>query len=254
MLSKNKISKAMDKYQDYISYGFFRDDKIIEGKNTNVFFPSASIIKVFLLYYVLKNTERFSEYLELSNLKVTDDSLLIFFINQKIPLDASLSLMIDVSDNSVANYIVDTVGMESLNLFFWEEGFKRTKLERKFLDFEAQKKGLENTTSVEDIVLLLYKVLIANSLKPAEKSLFDSIMKKQFDRSKCNLYLPESLQTGGKSGTLDNVWNDFIYFTHNNELVIICFLTHNLPLFLSRELVSSYTYHIVNDILGHSLL
>jgi len=249
MLSKNKISKSIVKYQDYIAYGFLQGDMIMECKNTNVSFPSASIIKVFLMYYALKNRGDFSDYLETSNLKLTDDSLLIFFVNQKIPFEASLSLLIDVSDNSIANYIVDKVGMEKLNLFFWQEGFKKTKLERKFLDFEAQKKGLENSTCVDDIFLLLYKVITGDSLKPAEKYIFDSIMKKQFDRSKCNLYLPESLQTGGKSGTLNNVWNDFIYFTHNNKLVIICFLTHDLPLFLSRELIPSYTYHAVKGIL-----
>lgn len=239
----------MAKYQDCLAFCFVRNWDFIDGKNTNASFPSASIIKVFLMYYALKNRGDFSDHLEISKLKLPDDSLLVFFLNQKIPFEASLSIMIDVSDNSIANYIVDTVGMEKLNQFFWQEGFKHTKLERKFLDFEAREKGLENTTCVDDIFLLLYKVFVGNSLKPADKSLFDSIMKKQFDRSKCNLYLPESLQTGGKSGTLNNVWNDFIYFTDNNELVIICFLTHDLPLVISRELISSYTYHAVMEIL-----
>jgi beta-lactamase class A len=251
MLSKIEISDAFTAHSERLAYGISIDGKVVESKNSGQPFPSASVIKAFLLFYTLKNREDFKDYIETSKLKVTDDSIMNFFVNEKIPLEASLSIMISISDNCIANYIIDTIGMDKLNLFFKLEGFKHTRVERNFLDFDAQKKGMENTICVDDVFLLLEKVFYTNSMKEKEKSLFDSIMKRQFDRSKCNLYLPESIQTGGKSGTLNNVWNDFIYFKHDNKIISVCFLSHDLPIILSRELISSYTYYSIRDILGY---
>lgn len=219
------------------------DDDLIDSHNFSSPFPSASVIKVFLLYYVLSHINEFPKDIETSNLTLPEDSLIRFFVPERIPLIGLLSLLIAVSDNYAANYILENVGINELNLFLKTEGFTMTKFKRHFLDFEARNRGLENVTSVSDIFNLLSKIFKDDGLKQHEKFLFDTLLKQKYDRSKCSLYLPESIISGGKSGVLDNVWNDFIYFYKNGVLVSVCFLTHDLPISLSRDLISSYTYH-----------
>lgn len=66
-----------------------------------------------------------------------------------------LELMIIVSDNTASNILLDIIGIENVNGFAKQIGCRHSRLERKFMDQDAQIDGFENYTSAQDMILLL---------------------------------------------------------------------------------------------------
>lgn len=62
--------------------------------------------------------------------------------------------MIIHSDNTATNLMIDRLGMDRVNRYLKEHGYKDTTLRRKMMDFDAAKKGAENMTTVRDVGLL----------------------------------------------------------------------------------------------------
>ena len=61
-----------------------------------------------------------------------------------------LEWMIVNSDNTATNAVIDVVGMDAVNDFVKRIGATQTVLQRKMLDFDAQKAGRDNLTSARD--------------------------------------------------------------------------------------------------------
>lgn len=61
-----------------------------------------------------------------------------------------LEWMIVNSDNTATNAVIDLIGMDAVNEFVKRIGATQTVLQRKMLDFEAQRAGRDNLTSARD--------------------------------------------------------------------------------------------------------
>ena len=247
MLSKDQVNQIIKDYSGRISIGGYQDQKALEQVNPNSERIAASIVKPYIFLYVLKNRGQFKNLIPMEEIQLTEDTILRYFRGSTLNLQGMLALMTDVSDNSVANYFLDKIGLNEMNQFLRKEGYQGTSFGRRFLDADARKSGRENRTTVSDLHKLFYDVLCGNVLTPEDRTLFTGIMKTQFDRSKFALYLPESIESGGKSGVLDNVWNDLIFFRHKEGTVFLIGLTENLPATVARDFLPSYAYHFVND-------
>ncbi len=173
-------------------------------------FPSASIIKLFILDYVLEHEKRLGAHVPSASLPMTDDSILNFFSGSTLTVRAMLSLMIDVSDNTATNYLIGRYGMDGINRHILSNGWRRTVLRRRMLDFEARAAGLENTTSLDETFDLIKRHV--QNTENRKSRLFLDMMLHQHDRSRIALLLPEGV-TGSKSGSLDNVYGDVAFIT-----------------------------------------
>lgn len=247
MLSREQLKQTIDEYGNKISLGAFVNNDEVEQINTAVRRTAASLIKPFIFYYVVKNRKAFDNLVSPEDIPLTQDTILRFFRGSKLTLNGLLSLMIDISDNSISNYFLDKIGIGAINNFLAAEGFAGTSFGRRFLDSEARKSGHENYTTVSDLRKLYSGILDGQFLVPEERKLFIDIMRTQFDRSKFAFYLPETIETGGKSGVLDNVWNDLIFFKRNEKTVLLIALTEDMPSTLGRDFLSSYSYHFVKE-------
>lgn len=247
MLNEEELQEILDRYEGRISYGTYVNWIPQESHNSGRRVTSASIIKCFLLYYVLKNRDEFRDQIPISEVNLTEDTVLRYFKGNTINLEAALALMIFVSDNTAANYFLDSIGMEKMNEFLLEEGFRKTSFGRRFLDFEAKKEGKENYTSVSDIKSLFEGILEGNKLDSDSVILFDSILKMQFDRTKLTFYFPESIMAGSKTGVLDNVWNDAVYFSHDGSTAFVAFFTENVPDIEARDMLASYGMKVLRE-------
>lgn len=234
------MQEIQNRHEGAISYGAYVDWEPKEEHDPGKKMVSASIIKSYLLYYVLKNRGEFREQIPVSEFILTEDTVLKYFSGNTINLDAALSLMICVSDNTAANYFLDSIGMGRMNEFLHDEHFTQTSFGRRFLDFDAKREGRENYTSVTDIVSLFQGILQRRTLNVESAELFDSLLKLQFDRAKLAFYYPESVVTGSKTGVLDNVWNDVIYFNVNGSIALVAFFTEGVPGVNARDLLASY--------------
>ncbi len=247
VLSRDQVDQVIKNFRDSISIGAYCDATAIEQVNPEVPRTAASIVKPFIFLYVLKHREEFQNMVKTVDIQLTDDTILRYFKGSSISLNGLLALMTDISDNSVANYFLDRIGIDKINKFLKEEGYPDTSFGRRFLDSEARKSGKENHTSVTDLYRLYHGIISGNTLRPEDRNLFISVMRTQFDRSKFALYLPESIETGGKSGVLENVWNDLIFFRHNDSNVILIGLTENLPDPIARDFLSAYSFHFIKE-------
>lgn len=245
MLTKDQVYSALNEFEGRVSLGAYVDGEPAEQLNADRKRTAASLIKPFIFYYAAKNRGKFDKIVSVEKIGLTDDTILRFFSGSSISLNGLLSLMIDISDNSVSNYFLDRIGLDTINGFLISEGFSGTSFGRRFLDSDARSSGHENYTTVADLYALFDGVLRGNLLEPEEKKLFEDIFRTQFDRSKFAFYLPETIESGGKSGVLDNVWNDLIFFSQKGKAILLIAMTEDLPRNIGRDLLASFSYHFV---------
>ncbi len=229
-----------EKYTNNVSVGIYKNFDIVYEFNQDARMMSASIIKIFILSYLLENNMIINS-IDLDHSKISEDSILKFL---KKPLNSEflMALMISESDNSAANYFIDFIGMNKLNSYFRQNGFKSTHISRHFLDYNAREHGNENFTSVSDIYNLFLH--LKNSVF-YEK--FLDLLYMQKDHSGCSLYFPDSIRMAGKSGLLDDVMSDIIIYSIDTGDYLYIVLTNRMPYRTARKLLTSYCYDIYKN-------
>lgn len=181
--------------------------------NSNAKVPSASIIKLFIfeMYFHLASTKQLD--LE-EKITIKDEEKVPFSIVSVLPSIHSYSikdlitLMIIQSDNTATNVLIDRLGIENINNFIKEQGYKSTILERKMMDFESAKKGKENYTCAEDVFLLFDKLYNGNLINKEYDSIMLQILKLQLDNAMMRMYLPDELEIAHKTGDISCVKHD----------------------------------------------
>lgn len=171
--------------------------------------PSASVIKVFIMQYIYESVSR--------NERALSDTL-----GDKSVLE-QVQRMIQYSDNAATNLLIDECGMETLNEFFAARGYTDTRLERRMLDFEAREQGLENYTSLNDVMKFL-KTLYENRTAPYWEDML-TILAGQTVRTKLPSQLPERVQVANKTGELEDVENDIglVFSAEGNfAIAVLC--------------------------------
>lgn len=107
------------------------------GVNADELFPTASIIKVPILlefYNQVASGELDPDEIHpLSNAdKVGGNGVLQFLSDEtRLTLEDWVKLMINLSDNTATNYMIDIVGMDRVNDLLMRLGLEKTKLLRK---------------------------------------------------------------------------------------------------------------------------
>ena len=83
-----------------------------------------------------------------------------------MPLIDYASLMINVSDNSSTNYLIDVLGMEKINDVCALMGLRTTRLARKMMDMEAFKAGKDSFTTPREMVAMFEELHMCKALTP----------------------------------------------------------------------------------------
>lgn len=135
--------------------------------NVDKVIPSASIIKLFVLWELFDRADKgdlkLDETILFDHDKAVDGGIL-----HKMSSGATLRLedlalfMLAVSDNTATNLLIDRLGIEKINATIQALGAKETVLGRKMLDFEARKAGKDNYTSARDVAMILGRILKGN--------------------------------------------------------------------------------------------
>ena len=182
----------------------FRDEALYSSGDSPRM-PAASVIKVFIMYYA---------YAQIESGELTADARI-----GGQSLHSLISLMIQRSDNTATNTLIDYFGMEALNQFFQEQGFTDTLLQRRMLDTAARSRGLDNYTSTGDAMAFLIRLYENRAYFPYDEML--DIMLGQEVRTKIHLLLPPDTPVASKTGELPDVENDMgLVFTENGTFAI----------------------------------
>jgi beta-lactamase class A len=141
----------------------------------------------------------------------------------RLTLAELCTLMLIVSDNTAANFILDLMGMGEVNETLSRLNLKRTKLARHFMDEAARASGRDNLTSAGDMLTLLS--LIRGNALPGGRRLREMLAAQQSFGELAEGWLPASATLAHKDGTLDGVVHDAGIISGPGGLAMYCILT-----------------------------
>ncbi|MBG9549324.1 serine hydrolase [Cytobacillus firmus] len=233
------------------------EDGFIE-KDADAIFSSASLIKVPILLAGLLQAEK--ELLQLeeevevaASARVGGSGVLQAMARDlKIKVTDLMTLMIIVSDNTATNLIIELLGIEKINQLFKDLGFNNTSLNRKMMDFEALKNGIDNTTTARDMVYGI-KALAEQKLlsgKYTEKALY-ILENQQFKNKLANTIDEEKVKVAGKTGELPGIEHDCAIFTHKRKTVCAAVLVDGLQNQAAGKEVLSAIGSRINQYITH---
>ena len=181
--------------------------------NADEVFPTASIIKVPILiefYYMVK--ARLLVPVEVHPLnradKVGGSGVLQFLSDSvELTLEDWAKLMINLSDNTATNYMIDIVGMERVNTLLTRLGLKETKLLRKMQAKDIDPDIQENLTTPREFSRLMNMIMnhVELDADVCEKTL--EVMKYYKDGI-IREALPDDFEVADKSGWMGAVQCD----------------------------------------------
>lgn len=208
---------------------FVKDMKtgeIIVSHNEGVPFPSASVIKLFILSYYA-DKENF--VLPVTRKDMVGTSVISELKLKEVTLSDALTFMIAFSDNTATNLLIKQAGFDSINAHIKDIGCESTLLARKMMDFTAREEGRENYTSLTDC----YRVMEKLSRSPAAMEM----LSKQKCLERLARYIFGSARLYLKGGDLADVFNDVgIIITPEGKKMFAGVLTHNYDKSLAKRL------------------
>jgi beta-lactamase class A len=211
--------------------------------------PTASVIKLTILFEALKQIEaetvHFDDTLMLKKSDQMPGSgvLRLFDTPRTLTLRDALTLMIDLSDNTATNLVIDHIGLQNIDARIQWLGLRNTWLYKKVFEppsgpmpSDQKQFGLGKTTAREMAGVMqrfltcdLHAPSIALPPTAAEQKLCDvatGMLKGQFDGNDIPRYL--SVPVANKTGALDDVRNDVgIVYAPNGPVIISAFTYDN---------------------------
>lgn len=135
-----------------------------------------------------------------------------------------LTKMLSASDNTAANVLIRTVGMEAVNAEAVRLGLSATRLNRLMMDEEAMASGVENYTSADDCALLLKMVYEGTLVSPEASALVLRALEQQEDAGGVLAGLPAGVPFAHKTGALTSCRHDggIVEGSHPFVLVVLC--------------------------------
>lgn len=214
--------------------------------NPDMVFPAASMIKVPIMYEIMKQAANRIIDLNASLVVTKDARVGGAGILQELRPDITMTvrelitLMIVLSDNTATNMLIDLVGMDAINKTMVDLGLKSTVLRRQMMDFDAARAGKENDTCASDVALLFGIIESRQNLPREYGTLMLDILKRQQVRDKLPFYLPEETVLANKTGTLAGVEHDGGILFLPKGSYIISILTADLEVnYQGLQLVAS---------------
>ena len=235
-LLESKVKKLLHSFAGKAS-------AVVETKNSRIDFngqeqmKSASTIKLAVLLEAYRQVDRnlldSYELVKLLPEDFTEGSGVLFHLDsiKELSINDLLALMIIVSDNTASNIAIRLVGIDKVNALLRELGCAETMLGRKFMDFGAAAKGLDNYTSAANLVTLLTAVDAEDLLSENSRSRVLHILRKQQLLANLHGRIDEDdeVTIASKSGSLPGVVNDAGIFEYRGNKVYAAVLLEESP-------------------------
>ena len=232
---QHKIKKIINKSEAVVGVAI-KDIKTGEQLliNEKEIFATASSIKIFVISEVYRQASE-------GKFKLTDvkpfpasarvaGSGVLSMLGEK---SVSLSirdycvLMMNLSDNSATNFLIDLVGMKNINDFAVKNGCNSAKLQRIMMDLQAAKEGRENIGTPFDFMTILEKLYRGEIVSKQASDDILSIMKLEKD-GWLKSRIPPSVPIANKAGDIDGIKCDHAVVYLENNPYIICVMTKML--------------------------
>lgn len=184
------------------------------NRNADEPFPSASVIKLAILVELFaqahEGTVDLAETRTLREEEKVDGSGVLK--EMRAPLDLTLEelarLMIVISDNTASNMLIDRLTTEAINDRLQTLGLTGTVLGRRFYDFEARARGLENLATPGDVTALLARIERRELVSATASEAMLAVLLRQQISDKIPALLPEGTKVANKTGTITGASHD----------------------------------------------
>ncbi len=144
---------------------------------------------------------------ELSNLQDSEADL-YSRIGQTMPIRELTRRMIVQSSNLATNLLIARVGADRVQATVEGLGARRMQVRRGVEDTKAFEAGLSNTTTAEDLMILLRAVATGNAASPPRCSEMIGILRDQEHRTVIPAGLPSGMVVAHKTGQISTVLHD----------------------------------------------
>ena len=182
------------------------------GVNEDLTLQSASLIKLLILYELLRQVDEGKISLEEPLGGTTVRSL--------------AESMIEVSDNAATNLLIDRLGFDNINAEAGHLDLEQTHLGRHMLDFTARARGEDNYTSASDMVTLLTDIWKGTLLSPGSRRFALYMLEHQQRNIKIPAALPSDVRVLHKTGELPGIQHDTgIVILPDGKVFVIAVLT-----------------------------
>jgi beta-lactamase class A len=171
-------------------------------------FPTASAIKLSVLYEMLKQAEAGSLQLDtpspVNRSQLAGGSgVLQHLTTPSLSLRDHATLMIMVSDNSSTNIVIQAVGMDKVNARMAALGLGDIRLRRLMMDAAAVKRGDENVASPQSLARIAELLWRGHDLKPESRDTALGMLK--LVSGSIRQAVPSRVPVYAKTGSLDGV-------------------------------------------------
>jgi beta-lactamase class A len=167
----------------------------------------------------------------LYNMDINDDSGdgLYKMIGKKLTIKALVYDMITYSSNLATNILIDLVDAKNVMQSMRELGAKDIQVLRGVEDDKAYQKGLNNTTTAYDLLLIFEKLANGKLInEKATKEMIDILLDQQFNEI-IPAHLPKDIKIAHKTGSITGVQHDSgIVFLADGRKYVLVLLSKNL--------------------------
>jgi beta-lactamase class A len=237
-----KISEEFDKHKGYYALAF---TDLLSGKTVFIHeretFHAASTMKTPVMIEVFKqaNAGKFSldDSITLKNefksivdgspfhLDSLVDSEFVLYkrLGKKIKIRDLVYEMITVSSNFATNILIDLVGAKNVTQTMRELGAKDINVLRGVEDTKAFEKGLNNTTTAYDLMLIFNKLAKGQIINmQASKAMIDILLDQKFG-TVIPAKLPADVKVAHKTGAFGKVRHDsgIVYLPNGRNYSIV---------------------------------
>lgn len=141
------------------------------------------------------------------------------------PIETLLKLMIQISDNTATNLIINNIGREEMDASFADMGLKVTHLNRIMFDSVRAAMGIENSISAGEMGMLFEKLYKGEWVSREVSDYALEVLKGQQINHKIPGYIgPYALPYAHKTGEDDGISND-VGIVYAKEPFILCFVS-----------------------------
>jgi beta-lactamase class A len=174
-------------------------------------FPTASTIKLAVLYELLKQAEEGRIDLDLAapldRAHAVPGGLLYELTTPSLsPRDLAVAMILQ-SDNTAANVLIDRLGMDAVNKRTAGLGLQATRFRRRMIDLEAARRGDENVSTPADLATMMLAFHNGAGLSAQSKKAALEILEKP-KTSAISTSVPKDVAVASKAGDLEGVRAD----------------------------------------------
>jgi len=207
-------------------------------------FPSASVIKMAVLWEFyrrvsegsLKEEELFVLQNSMKVGKTPYDTGILRDLHDgiQLTLEDLVTMMIVISDDTATNILLDLLGIDNINCTMRKLGLKGTRVQRRMMEYDKVRAGIDNETTAADMDLLFQKIFSCTELLPSCHAKMQSILYRQRYHDSIPRYFSEDVKIAHKTGTI-------LEFGLEHDVGVICTKAGNPILG-----ISAFSQHLEN--------